>query len=318
MRRTLRSTLRSTLPDRRSAGLFGLAFVGWLCPVVASAELSPLRTAAALSARPEPCAPRSPEGASVWSGVRAARTTRSRLCAQMAQVGRLLLTDPANAARLLEHSVAGVQVGQSWRGPAGLEVPFRLLQARVALALGHADTAFQLFHRSAAQLPISGWDPHALRDYAISAVAAAQYGDAVAIYRRLVAVSAWLDDSARVSVSIEAAVAVLRLPEPDTLEALGYLTALAARDSDPLIARLGSALQTLARSFATGVVEPTEVEISPKGLRGLARLSEHDWHLIESWIAWRYARDASLWAWAREAAVPDSYRRFAGKLTSGG
>jgi hypothetical protein len=304
-------------------GPVALAYAAWLWSGDASAELAPLRTAAALSGRPKACTPQSPEQASVWQDARAEGTPGSKLCARMAHIGRLLTTDPALARRLVEEAASLSTSEQIWRGPAGLEVPFRMLTARVALANGESRVASELFHLSATQLPISEWDSGTLRDYAVSALAQAQYQDVVGIYRRLVAVSAWLDARTRIEVRIEAAVAVLRLPQPDTIEALGYLSGLDANDSDSSIATLVGAVQSLTRHSGSSA-EPiersvhNEVDVSSKEIRPLARLSEHDWRLIESWMAWTRTRDSAVWSWTAEPGVPGSYRTLAVKLTGGG
>lgn len=303
-----------------SLGQLGLGGAFFLWSSAAAAELVPLRTAAALSSRPRVCAPRSPQDVSIWRSARASSTQRALLCARMAEIGRLLSSDPVAASQLVEKSSSSVRAGNSWVGPAGLEVDFRLLQARSALANGQSRLALELFHRSAAQLPITEWDPATLRDFAVSALAEAKYQEVVGIYRRLVAVSAWLDTPTRIGVRLEAAVAVLRLPQPDGVEALGYLSGLDAQDSDSSVAVLVTVVQTLTQNVGSlaATVEQSGVDGSAVGLRRLARLSEHDWQLIESWITWSTARDAAVWDWTRAPDVPDSYRRFAEKLTSGG
>src|SRR5690606_17512470 len=121
--------------------------LGWIRPEEARAELTPLRTAATLSARPTACTPRTSPRANVWQSARAAGGSIGRkLCARMAEISRVLATDPAKAARLLEQAL-GAEAGGPSDAVVGFETSFRLLQARVAFANGRAGSAFELFHR---------------------------------------------------------------------------------------------------------------------------------------------------------------------------
>lgn len=292
--------------------------LGWFRPLPAHAELAPLRTAATLSGRPIACTPRTSARAKVWQDARAASgSAGGQLCARMAEISRLLTTDPAKAARLVEQTLgAGAERPLA---AAGLEDSFRLLQARVALANGRTRLAFELFHRVAMGLPISEWDPPALRDYGVSAATEGRYSEAAVVYRRLVAVSSWLDVPTRNAVRIEATMAVLRLQDPDTVEALGYLSGLEGQESDASIATLGVALHALISRLASQApLEAHPITGSISELRQLARLSEHDVRLLATWIEWTQGRNHESWSWTRDERVPAVYRALAAKLESGG
>lgn len=304
---------------RRIAGQLACVCAISLASTDAAAELTPLRTAAALSSRPKACTPSSPEQANPWRQVRAASESRARLCARIAQIGRLLREDPRAAAKLFETTATTTFAQQTWRGPEGLEAAFRIVQGRVALANGQARIAYDLFSRSANELPISEWDPGALRDYAVSAVTEGRYEEVIGVYRRLVAVSAWLDAQTRAAVRLEATMASLRLAQSDPVEVFGYLSGLEATDSDSVVASFAAILQSLVRSVVNGAaVSPIHPSVSLDELRRLARLSVHDWRFIESWLNWVNARDAAVWSWTSEEGVSDVYRSLAQRLIRGG
>lgn len=291
------------------------AVLSW--PSLAAAELVPLGTAAALSPRPRACSPESGVRVSIWRGARSAHgSLTAEVCSRLAQVTRLLVSDPTAAAELSVATQKLVGTDAQWRGPLELRGPWLLSEARVRVANGHAAEALESFHGAAKRTPVSEWDPGALRDYATSAVAAGSYVEAVGVYRRLVAVSAWLDQHARTWVRLEAAFAVLRLERPEVSEALGYLAGLDASDVDAGATRLAQLIEALAQAM-TGVAT-TEVPLTFGADRKSARLIDVDWRLLDSWQAWQQARDPEVWSWTRETTVPASYRALGDKCVSGG
>lgn len=254
---------------------------------------------------------------SIWRGARSANgSLTAEVCSRLAQVTRLLVSDPRAAAALSLATQKLVGTDAQWRGPGGLRGPWLLSEARVRVANGQSAGALELFHRAAKHLPVSEWDPGVLRDYATSAVASGSYVEAVGVYRRLVAVSAWLEHDVRTWVRLEAAFAVLRLERPDVSEALGYLAGLDASDVDAVATRLTRIVEEIAQAMAGAAA--TEAQPAPGVLRKVARLTDVDWRLIDSWQAWQQSRDPEVWSWTHETTVPASYRALGDRCVSGG
>lgn len=304
---------------RSSFGLWSVVVLAAVLtlPSRALAELVPLGTAAALSPRPRACSPQPGLHANVWRGARSASGSLiAEVCARLAQVTRLLVSEPAAAAELSTATRKLVGTDAQWRGPAALRGPWLVIEARVEVANGQAAPALEMFHRAAARRAISEWDPGALRDYATSAVAAGSYVEAVGLYRRLVAISAWLDQPTRTSVRLEAAFAVLRLERPDVSEALGYLAGLDAPEADASATALAGVLVALAQTMAGVAAPETMFTLDVQHLP--ARLADVDRRLVSSWQAWQRDRDLRAWDWVGEPGVPAPYRALAERCIHGG
>lgn len=266
------------------------------------------------------------------------------LCSRIARIVGALRTEPDVAAK-----IAAV-VERSWTkgdaassaanvpslGPSGnsstgatqrhaeLDVAWRHIQGRLALASGDAARALQTFESTAKQVALSEWDPETLRDYAVSAVLQRKYDVAATLYRRLVAVSTWLPAADRVAVRIEAAMALLRVTQPAATavgytEALGYLEGLDTYQVDSRLAELTEALTGIVEVMsggARGDGARRGLPSTERSLRSIARLREEDWRLLDSWRDWSRSRDAEVWSWVNAADVPNSFRMLAQRLTA--
>lgn len=301
-----------------------LLTLGWSGP--AHAELAPLRTAAALSARPRACAvPRS--AANRWSrAAEAARTRVARECSLLARISGALRTDPKAAAELAAQSLPatrGTDAPQVAPGE-GVSVDVELVRGRLALAAGEPGLALQLFEAAARRHPLPEWDPGALHDYAVSAALERRLELSAGLYRRLVAIAAWLSPRERLAVRLEAALALLRVassPEAAlvALEAVDSVRASSAGETDSQVADLTLVLVEIT-TVLTGAASRDalrRVAVSEeRSLRGVARLTDHDWRLVESWREWRTTREPAAWTWTNDAGVPAVYRSLAERLTA--
>jgi hypothetical protein len=208
--------------------------------------------------------------------------------------------------------------------PAGVLSALELVRARLALANREPGLAYQLFEGVARRHPLPEWDPAALRDYAVSAALVGRLEVATSLYRRLVAVASWLAARDRVAVRLEAALAMLRVASApsaaaEAMEAVDSVRASSAGESNSQVADLTLILVEISTVLTGGSSREAvrRVNLSEeRPLRGAARLTEHDWKLVESWRVWRAARDPDVWAWTAEASVPPAYRRLAERLTA--
>lgn len=308
------TTLQRTAISAMLSFTLGASLVLWSNPV--RAEYAALQTAAALSFRPSSCAVQSQDSFNVWR--RAERSSNGGLaavCSHLAQVSTLLAIEPAAALLRWKEGPPIPPAGDA--ASAELHVAWRRLEARVALAEGDAARAFAAFEAIVSRSALSRWDPESLRDYAVSAVDTGHFTEAATLYRRLVALSAWLDERRQIALRIEAAVALARLPQVDVVEVLGYLEGLPSQESEPAVDYVAQSLGQIVQAMAGNGVTTTkslEPRCSEVALQQLARLSTYDWQLLQSWSMWAQAHDASVWQWTLLPDVPPSYRALGQKL----
>lgn len=189
--------------------------------LVAATLGADLPTAAALSARPDACAPASAASGEVsalgaWDQLR--ERGRLQLCQRLARTQLELGARPGLALRLAkELSRELPERAEPWT-----------LQARAHTRLGafaEAWSAWEQAERRGAALRA----PHVLRDHARSAALTGHAEAALASYRKLLPLlQAWSDPGARQAIYLEAASAALQRGPEGLEEAGGLLTAARA------------------------------------------------------------------------------------------
>ena len=185
-----------------------------------------LTAAAAASPRPAECLPVSRRGLTerqtLWDHAR--RPELRRYCSFLARGYSRLQRSPADAKKAADAADAALP-GRA--GPA-------VLQARAALALGDAATAWKRFSRARELDKRSVEAPAALHDLAISALRTGHVDEALTAYRALVPRAGLLGNSARRQrVYVEAALLASEHDASALDEAIGYLSEARRRGSPP-------------------------------------------------------------------------------------
>jgi hypothetical protein len=193
-----------------------------------AAEASDLTLPFGESSRPRLCAPNAApdaaeraRGAGPWDRVRQQRAVE--LCLGLARAQIRLARDPAEVIG------AAQRLAREWPG----RPEPRVLEARALMRSGDAAKSWEAWQAArglgfdASREP--GVDPasaHALRDYAVAAVATGHGEIAAALYRRLVSLlDAWPDPRHVQRIYLEAAMVGLRRGPAQADEAVGYLSA---------------------------------------------------------------------------------------------
>jgi hypothetical protein len=193
-----------------------------------AAEASDLTLPFGESSRPRLCAPNAARdaaerarGAGPWDRVRHQRTVE--LCLGLARAQIRLARAPADVI------AAARQLAREWPG----RPEPRVLEARALLRSGDAAASWDAWQAAralgfdASREP--GMDPapaHAVRDYAVAAVATGHWEIAATLYRRLISLlDAWPDPRHVQRMYLEAAMVALRRGPAQADEAAGYLSA---------------------------------------------------------------------------------------------
>ena len=206
-----------TCPVRSFAQVVAAMGVAGFLLAAAPPHQSGVNAAARFGPRPAVCE----HAEDFW--LRARDPALARSCAALARSYSLLQSKPAAAIQAADAAAALPAVARD----------IGLLRARAAVRTGQFAHALGEFRRSGVQSGAELADAATLHEFALAAVGSADYALALGAYRALVPRSALLsaDPGRGLRVSVEAAMAAMRLGKDHLDEALGYLTP-AIREAD--------------------------------------------------------------------------------------